>query len=133
MFQNKLKVEVPLDGKMRVLLAPLHYLNEQYDFLIPMGFKTNYGSVPMIFQSLISASGQATYGYVLHDYHYYTGILSRIESDKILRQTMSELGVSKWRVHAVYYGLRIGGRKRWDELRAKEKNDAVKQSDNQSK
>ena len=35
---------------------------------IPKGFRTDFGSIPQIFQSLISPVGKPTKSYVLHDY-----------------------------------------------------------------
>jgi hypothetical protein len=117
MFCGELKVTVPIDGDIRTLLSPLVYKYKDKLIEMPIGFKTNYGSVPMIFQNIISASGKATYGYVLHDYLYHTGMFTRDECDKILRKVMVELGVSPWRASVVYYALKVGGQKAWNACR----------------
>lgn len=123
MFKNKLNVEVDEQGEIRTLTAPLRYVNKKLDLdiTVPKGFKTNYGSVPMFLQSIISASGKATYGYVIHDYLYSIGKYTKKESDAILSTIMTELGVSKWRVVSVYYGLKIGGSKAWNNCRKLDK------------
>ena len=35
---------------------------------IPKGFNTDFGSIPQLFQSLVSPIGSPTKAYVLHDY-----------------------------------------------------------------
>lgn len=112
-FKSKLIVEVDIKGELRTLVEPLIYK----DWTIPKGFVTNYGSVPQILQSFIPASGKATYAYVLHDWLYETGILSKDEADKLLRDLVIELGLSKIKAYSIYYGLKIGGFKAWNKCR----------------
>jgi len=122
-FKNtELVVSIPLTGDIRTLASELVYYSELLGttVVVPIGFPTDLGSIPKVLQGIFPKDGKATYGYVVHDYLYKYGMVSRDLSDDVLEEAMEVLGVSAWRRKCVRFGLKVGGWKAWNEHRAKE-------------
>lgn len=119
MFESKLLVEVPLDGGDRILLQDLVYFSKLADeeIIAEKGMSTDYGSIPKILHSVISPTGKATYGYVIHDQLYQSGKYSRSKSDKILDEANVLLGVGWLKRKSINGGLRVGGWVSWRNYR----------------
>lgn len=76
---------------------------------IPKGFKTDFGSVPQFFQSLISPVGKPTKAYVLHDYlcqRAKRGELTREVADRVFLEAMRVLGVGRVKRVSIYLSVR---------------------------
>ena len=76
---------------------------------IPEGFKTDFGSVPQLFQSLISPVGKPTKAYVLHDYlcqRAKRGELTREAADRVFLEALRVLGVGKAKRIVLYLSVR---------------------------
>ena len=54
---------------------------------IPKGFNTDFGSIPQLFQSLVSPIGSPTKAYVLHDYLLSLYLQGKISERKICDKT----------------------------------------------
>lgn len=54
---------------------------------IPKGFNTDFGSIPQLFQSLVSPIGSPTKAYVLHDYLLSLYLQGKISKRKICDKT----------------------------------------------
>ena len=106
-----------------MLLAPLYYqpLNGPL-IMIPVGFITDFASVPRILWSIFPPY-DPFYGApaVLHDYLYtLLGIIpgypirfTRAESDALFLEAMSLQGTEEWRSLCLYHGVRLGGWMKW--------------------
>jgi hypothetical protein len=81
----------------------------------PVGFVTDFASIPRIFWSLLKPDGLYAYAAVVHDYLYWTQDQSRETADEILRFGMEEFGVSGSVVWAIYEAVHHFGRSSWDE------------------
>lgn len=116
MFKNKLKVEVHIQGEIRTLLSPLIYKSKilNKEIVVPKGFKTNYGSIPMFFRNIIQNDGLGTYGYVIHDYLYAKKKYDKKTCDLVLKEALLELGFNKVGANIVYFALQIGGHKAYN-------------------
>ena len=95
--------------------------DELSTIIIPAGFITDLGSIPKIFQNIISPAGKPLRAYLGHDHLYSTQMVNRKEADDCLFRMMSALGefsAAKW---AIYLSVRLGGWLAWNQD-AKEKN-----------
>lgn len=80
---------------------------------VPVGFITDFASVPRIFWFLISPIDKHGKAAVIHDYLYYTKIYSRKEADKIFLECLKVLGVTTWKQYTMYYAVRYFGWWAW--------------------
>lgn len=81
---------------------------------IPVGFVTDWGSVPKPIW-WIPSEGKLKAGYAWHDYLYtYHGGRSRSEIDTGLRRAVEILGLGYFDAWSVYGGVRIGGGSHWE-------------------
>ncbi len=77
-----------------VLVEPLEYRGNEDLFEVLAGSKTDFASVPAIFQWLIPRTGRYTSAAVLHDYLWDTpSKASLADADGIFRRAMAELKV----------------------------------------
>ncbi len=90
---------------------------------VPVGFITDFASIPKAFWSIIPPYGKYTKAAVLHDYIYkYHGFVSgdqfisytRKEADQIFLKAMEVLGVGRVKRWTMYTAVRWFGRKAWD-------------------
>lgn len=85
-------------GKRWVLTRPLVYQGERQTFVVPVGFVTDFASVPRILMSLVPPIGTWTRAAVLHDWLCTVGIelglVSSRDADGIFRRVMREEGVN---------------------------------------
>lgn len=117
------------------VLQPLAYTTLAGDRIeIPAGFLTDLASIPRIFWNLLPPDGPWAEAAVVHDALYFTEggahrwngrrvitrkdsfgpaafawPYSRAESDGILLQAMTDLGVPWLQRLAIYAGVRVGG------------------------
>lgn len=129
-FLSPLQLEY-LDGETWRVLAPFEYhLSDQYgeEFVrIPVGFVTDFASVPRVLWNVLPPTGGYGKAAVIHDWLYQyrsimrTGFLPRLveraEADTILKDAMSVLGVRWWTRWTIYSGVRLGGWKAWNAYR----------------
>lgn len=77
---------------------------------VPKGFKTDFGSVPQLFQSLLSPVGKPTKAYVLHDYLCelaQEGNLKRKVADDVFLSALRILGIGKIQRVVIYASVRF--------------------------
>lgn len=93
------------------VLQPLHFYSAELDLIIttPEGFITDLDSTPRIPLVYLLINGFGDMPAVTHDYLYSTGILSRAQSDGVLKESCLATGVPKWKVNAVWAAVRVGG------------------------
>lgn len=105
---------------------------------IPLGFETDFASIPWFARWLIKSWGRHTNPAVIHDYLYRGGKFAdmhqvapgqvpvgrrlrwvllpyptRKQADRIMLEGMDVMQVRWWRKWAIYYGLRLGGWWAW--------------------
>lgn len=101
------------------LTAPIHWTpnsgQEAYEAVtVPIGFVTDFASIPTIFRSVLRPDGEYAYAAVVHDYLYWTQARSREEADQILKMAMEDFEVSKLTVEVIYNAVRVGGNIAWN-------------------
>lgn len=82
---------------------------------VPIGFVTDFASIPRVFWSLLRPDGLYSYAAVIHDFLYWEQYLSREASDAILRLCMEDFKINAAVVSAVHTGVRLGGSLAWEE------------------
>ena len=93
-----------------------HYLSEWsfengIPFIeVPKGFITDFGSIPNLFQSIISPVGKPTKAYVLHDYLCELnkqGKIKRKDGDKIFLKALEIQKVNRFKRYLTYFSVRV--------------------------
>lgn len=115
-FLNKLVVEevddVANDGRGAwKLTEPLLYQSDVASTIIavPVGFETDFSSVPRIPLVYEAVGDIAHAAAVVHDYLYTNGDVPRSMADAIFKEAAKVSGVSGWRAWVLWAGVRIGG------------------------
>lgn len=88
---------------------------------VPLEFVTDLGSIPKIFQNVISPEGRPLRAYLIHDYLYATQRFTRAKADACLMRMMAALRVPWYERWTIYLAVRAGGWSAWNSD-AKEKN-----------
>lgn len=89
------------------LLAPVVYAGRHETFEVPVGFTTDFASVPAAFTWLVPRYGAYTKAAVLHDYLCETAVVSRADADGLFRRCLRELGVSLLRRWMMWAAVRL--------------------------
>ncbi len=113
-FTKPLIVEKIGPNKWR-LHAPFEYRIEGSTTLIevPVGFVTDFASIPKAFWSILPPAGRYAAAAVIHDYLYKNHRYTRKRSDQIFLGAMKVLGVN-WIVRRIMYqAVRWFGSNSW--------------------
>lgn len=114
-FKSKLVV-TPLDnGRDWELVKTFtyHVGSKKSPLLItvPIGFITDYASVPRFFWRLCPPTGKGYTGAaVIHDYLYRQPMYSRLMADAIFLEAMQVGGVPRWKRWIMFSAVRLFGR-----------------------
>lgn len=113
-FNYQFKQDLAIERELIVNGIAKEYDNrytKTYYINIPKGFNTDFGSIPQLFQSLVSPIGSPTKAYVLHDYLlslYLQGkITKRKVCDKTFRTALKNEGVGMVRRSFMYLCVRF--------------------------
>lgn len=88
---------------------------------VPVGFVTDFASIPRLFWSALPKDGKYTYPAIVHDFNYWVQNRQRTEADDILKLGMEDFNVGAVTTAAIYNGVRVGGGFAWDDNAAKKK------------
>ncbi|CAJ1808628.1 DUF1353 domain-containing protein [Aeromonas veronii] len=102
---------IPLDDKNWELAETYHVHTKAIAFDIPKGTTTDLASVPRIFWNMIAPFGLHTAAAVAHDYLYRTAKMKvqREQADNVFLELMLRAGVSPFKAHLMYKGVRLFG------------------------
>lgn len=107
------------DGCIWTVNEPMDYevgsLGSGEKIEVPVGQKTDFGSVPQALWWLLSPIGLGTRAFVLHDYLYTIQKYTRAKSDAVLLEALGVLGVPWLKREAIYMGVRAGGFAAWNQ------------------
>jgi hypothetical protein len=103
------------DGHNWIVKQPLIYRVgiSQDSIIVPVGFVTDFASIPPALQSLIQQNGPYLLPAVVHDYLYWMQTCTRDQSDRLLLLGMIENEVSKFDRQAIYNAVRAAGSFAW--------------------
>ena len=113
-FTDQLIVSPLPDGKRWVVRRLFYYYIDEDTpsgdkVVVPIGFVTDFASVPRVFWKILPKWGKYGNAAVVHDYLYSKGNRSRKECDKIFLSGMKVLGVPTWKRYSMYYAVRMFG------------------------
>ena len=95
-----------------------HILNKL--ITVPMGFVTNFASVPRFFWRLFPPQGEYSEAATVHDYLYQSGIFDKETADLIFKAAMKKAGVPAWKYVLMYQAVKILGTSAWSACRKEE-------------
>lgn len=78
---------------------------------VPVGFITDFASIPRIFWNIAPKWGRYGKSAIIHDYLYCTHERSRKEADDIFYEAMLVSKVPKWKAKIMYWCVRLFGQK----------------------
>ncbi len=81
--------------------------------MVPVGFTTDFASIPRIFWIVLPKWGKYGNAAVIHDYLYYDQKLTRKEADDVLLEAMGVLEVPQWQRCSIYRAVRWFGSLAW--------------------
>ncbi len=106
-----------VDGRHWIVRQPLTYTVgiSKDSVTVPVGFVTDFASIPQVFQSIIRQNGLYLLPAVVHDYLYWKQTCTREQSDRILMLGMIENKVSDIHRVPIYDVVRAAGGFAWEE------------------
>lgn len=106
-----------VDGQHWIVKQPLTYRIgvSQDSVTVPIGFVTDFASIPQALQSIIRQNGRYILPAVVHDYLYWKQTCTRDQSDQIFLLAMIENEVGNAHRFAIHNAVRAAGGFAWDD------------------
>jgi hypothetical protein len=128
---TKVLVVSPLsDGRTWVLREEFGYdLHEEGSgdtVDVPVGFVTDFASVPRALWWLLPTWGRYGNAAVIHDFCYWDQSRGRCEADRIFWESMQVLGVRRWARVLLFSSVRLFGWAAWWGNRRRRRRSVVK-------
>ncbi len=106
-----------VDGQHWIVRQPLKYrigVSAQ-EITVPVGFVTDFASIPQALQSIIRKNGNYLLPAVVHDYLYWDQSCTRAQADQIFLLAMIENRVGALHQKALHAAVSIAGSFAWDD------------------
>lgn len=117
-FLDALNVTEISDSVFSICDHPFRYQSDLAGLLtVPVGFYTDFASVPRLGIVYAMLGDRAHEPAVVHDWLYYAGITTREMADDVLMEAMKVLNLSWWQRYPIWWGVRLGGWKAWNDHR----------------
>ena len=126
-FLTKLDVEQIEDeneegrGSWKVLSPLTYQADSGISYTVPIGFITDFASVPRIPIIFDLVGDRGNESATLHDFLYSVDpvtkvhpVTTRAMADSLLREAAEAQGCPVWVAWALYLGVRLGGASHWD-------------------
>jgi hypothetical protein len=99
-----------------LLTRPFRYqiLDTNLVIDVPVGFVTDFASIPRPLWALASPHGFYSRASIIHDFLYWDQRCTREQADRIMLIAMQESAVGFAERQAIYAGVRAGGQSSWD-------------------
>jgi hypothetical protein len=82
---------------------------------VPLGFVTDFASIPRMFWSALRPDGKYTYPAIVHDFLYWTQTRPKEEADKIFKFAMEDFGIGTVTSTTIYKAVDLFGSYAWNE------------------
>jgi hypothetical protein len=82
---------------------------------VPVGFVTDFASIPRALWSLLPRDGDYVWAAVVHDYLYWEQKTSKADADSVFNAAMEDYKIPTLERIAIYEGVSWGGQSSWDE------------------
>jgi len=100
------------------VIVTVNFRDRKYSYVVPVGFETDFASVPRALWWFISPTDYpALRASLLHDYLYRVGSCTREWADRLFYQKLIEDGMPKWKAWLMYMAVRLFGGKVWERYR----------------
>jgi len=120
-------IVTPVDGRRWKLVEPFRYRIGSMDsdkiITVPVGFVTDFASIPWLFWQLLPAWGRYGKAAVVHDYLYQRHMIqvsenlyltfSRYQADDIFYEAMLVGNTRHWKAKLMWLAVRICGWLAW--------------------
>ena len=114
-----------VDDKLWLLLSPLHYESDILGPIkVPLGFMTDFASVPRVPIAYMLFGDRAHRESVIHDYLYRTDSVPRAtysQANNVFLEAMKVRGKGYFVRYAMYWGVVLGGWTAYHKKRVKDK------------
>ena len=128
-YDDPLRVEY-IDGRSWLLVEDFSYFDDAPEageagrFIdVPLGFTTDFASIPRLFWTILPPAGQYGKAAVIHDWLYFSGRdgegdpVTRAYADGVFLRAMKELGVPWHRRTVMYLAVRTFAGPLWAKRR----------------
>lgn len=106
---NVHQVDSDNGGKWELTTPFVYYSETTNDtYTVPIGFVTDFASVPRIPGAYYLAGNTAHKAAVVHDFLCRTKLVSRLMADEVFLEAMKDQQVPAWRRWLMFLGVRIG-------------------------
>jgi len=108
-FTTPLVVEKVGERLWKTYRELMYYVGEENSadiITVPVGFTTDFASIPQLFWALLPPDGKYTAAAVVHDYLYFTQTRTRLVSDRIFLEAMKVLKVNVFKRLIMYRAVR---------------------------
>jgi hypothetical protein len=85
---------------------------------VPIGFVTDFASIPRVFWTVLPPDGTYTYAAIIHDYLYWDQSVSKKDADMIMKFVMEEFKVDAASAATIYRAVDLMGQSAWDKNRS---------------
>lgn len=113
-FTTPLKGEISNDGEHIILTEKFEYHIGNYPseevIDVPVGFESDFASIPRYGQCLLPKLGKYSKAAVLHDYLYVIAYKNKKFADDVFLEAMKVLLVPKWKRYLMYHAVRTFGK-----------------------
>lgn len=107
------ELHVLVSGRDYVVTRPFPYLYKGEKIVVPVGFSTDFASIPRAFRFLFTGHDRTRQAAVIHDYLYRKRIGTRKRADEVFLQAMEDAQVPRWKRYTMYAAVRAGGWLHW--------------------
>jgi uncharacterized protein DUF1353 len=80
---------------------------------VPVGFVTDFASIPRVFWSALRPDGDYGYAAIIHDYLYWEQPVTRAMADDILRFAMEDFRVASATATVIHRAVQVGAGSAW--------------------
>lgn len=108
-FTNPLIVEKVGERLWKIYRELIYYVGEENSadiIIVPVGFQTDFASIPSLFWTLLPPDGGYSAAAVIHDFLYFTQTRTRLASDRIFLEAMQVLKVNVFKRLIMYRAVR---------------------------
>ncbi len=82
--------------------------------VVPLGFTTDFASIPSVFWSTLPKTGRYGLPAIVHDWLYWEQAIPRSAADTLFDTALGDLGVALWQRTAIYRAVWAFGGTYWD-------------------
>ena len=104
------------DGIHWELLNRFYYDDDILGIItVPVGFITDGGSIPQLFQNIISPTGKGLKAFIIHDWLYAIQTCSKDDADNVLLRALRDCNFNHIGDDLIYRAVQDGAQEAWNE------------------